>query len=156
MRFLISSLVLCLALSASAQKVKLIYATSQSWSGGVAGHHGTNYNIRIQCNDTNMVPDTLWIAGNYYPVNIAKGDTVAIIHDRKHNTITYNLYAGDSWNDLAYGNNPDDLVGQNSDSKNKKPVKSYDGAALVTYQYKGIQQSFLVKAFRYLEPLNYP
>jgi hypothetical protein len=154
MRSLLPSLLLCIVLNTSAQTVKLISATEQSWSGGMAGHHGTNYLVTIMFGDS-AIPDTLWINGGFYPINIANNDTIRKIYDHKHHTITYKLYAGEAYVDFGLGG-PDPIKKKQQEALVKKPHKEYAGAALITYQYKGQQQSFLIKTFEQLEGLNYP
>src|ERR1700758_43516 len=101
MRYIILSLFVGFALIANAQDVKVINATSQSWSGGVAGHHGINYVITIECNDINIVPDTAWINGNYFSLSISKKDTAVRKVDRKNHTVTYKIYEWETYNDMG-------------------------------------------------------
>lgn len=155
MRYIIITAFVCFALAANAQQVKVITATSQSWSGGMAGHHGTNYVFRIQFADTNLMPDTAWIGGKYYPLYFEKRDTTVRKVDRKHNTVTYIFGAADSYIDPGMYGDPNNLV-QQKDTITKKPYKNYTGAALLTYMIHGVQHTFLIKTFNALEPLNYP
>jgi hypothetical protein len=155
MRYIIVTILVCFALVANAQQVKVITATSQSWSGGVAGHHGTNYAFKIQFADTNITPDTAWIGGKYFPLRIDKKDTAVRNVDRRHNTVTYTFTAADSyvdpgaWRDRNY-------IEPKKDTITKKPYKNYDGAALLTYSIHRVQHTFLIKSFTQLTPLNYP
>ncbi len=154
MRYLLFLLAASISLSINAQKVKLVNATSQSWSGGVAGHHGTNYLVVIACSDTSVKLDTLYTGGNCYSVNIDKHDTLNRKVDKKNNTVKYNIYAYDSYNDMDYG---DPAKRQEREKERAKmPHRNYDGAALLIYTIKGVHYTFLIKSFNALPALNYP
>lgn len=139
----------------SAQKIRLISAKSQSWSGGVAGHHGVNYYVQLEVLDTTTIPDTLWISGNFYPIHFDKHDTVFHKIDHKHHTVTYLLTAGQAWNDM-------DAITRMKQQKDttkkavKKPHKEYSCAALVTYSIKHRQHIFQIEKWTELPPLDYP
>ncbi|HWY97943.1 MAG TPA: hypothetical protein VNY36_02550 [Bacteroidia bacterium] len=154
MRYLLLILTACLTLSVNAQKVKLVNATSQSWSGGVAGHHGTNYAITIKCSDTAIKLDTLYTGGNCYAINIEKHDTLNRKVDKKTNTITYNIHAYDSYNDMDFG----DPVKRHEreQERAKMPHRNYDGAALLIYRIKRVKYNFLIKSYTQLPALNHP
>jgi hypothetical protein len=152
MRYIIFSLFTSLALVTNAQSVKITNATSQSWSGGLAGHHGINYVIGLQCSDTAIMPDTAWINGQCYPIHIAKNDTMSRKADRRHNTVTYRIYEGEAWNDMDQA----DIARRQQNANVKKSHKNYDGAALISYMFKGIQHTVIVPMFTQLTPLCYP
>jgi hypothetical protein len=154
MRLLLSFLLLSVVLNISAQNVKLLRADEQSWSGGVAGHHGSNYYVTLQFNDTAIVPDTMWFSGTFSPLHISKVDTLVRKYDKKNNMVTYKLYAGESYNDMKHTHYI--ISRQKQDSTKRVSVKNYQGAMLITYQYKGIQHSFLIKTFNQLQALDYP
>ena len=155
MRYIITYLFACLAFASQAQSITITKATSQSWSGGLAGHHGTNYWISLNSSDTAIRPDTVWIGGDFYPVHIDKHDTISRKIDRKHNMVTYNISESDSWVDEP--NDPNSLANQAKVKDAKpRPHREYNGAALITYRLKGKQYSILVKSFSQLTPLCYP
>jgi len=155
MRHIIIYLFICLALASQAQNVTVTKATSQSWSGGMAGHHGTNYYITLKSTDTAIRLDTAWIGGDFYPIYIDKDDTIARKIDRKHNTVTYTISECESYVDDY--NDPNSLVKQAERKAAKnRPHREYNGAALITYWLKGKQYSVLVKSFSQLTPLCYP
>ncbi|MCF8450500.1 MAG: hypothetical protein K9G49_11580 [Taibaiella sp.] len=57
-------LLFCLAApQAQAQKAKLIDATEQCWSGGIAGRHGCNYTFTIDfvSKSDEIQADSIWI-----------------------------------------------------------------------------------------------
>src|ERR1039457_6613824 len=54
-----------------AQDFKVTIATSQNWSGGACCRYGTNYVIEVESKSDNITPDTVWINGNYYPLNFS-------------------------------------------------------------------------------------
>lgn len=148
------SILTCFTLLVNAQKIKLVSATSQSWSGGVAGHHGTNYLIVIKCSDTAAKPDTLYTGGNCYPVNIDKHDTVNRKVDKKTKTVTYTIHAYDSYNDMDFR----DTTKRREKEKEraKMPHRNYDGAALLVYKIKRAKYTLLIKSLTQLPALNYP
>jgi len=155
MRHIITYVFVCFVLASQAQNVTVTKATSQSWSGGMAGHHGTNYSITLTTNDTNVRLDTAWIDGNFYPIHIDKNDTIARKVDRKHNMTTYTILEYDAWVDNP--TDPNSLANQMAKkATTPRPHREYNGAALVTYWLHGKQYSVLVKAFNQLTPLCYP
>lgn len=155
MRTLLVILTVCLGLSAQAQKTTVINATQQSWSGGVAGHHGINYVIGIEFTDTTAVPDTAWIGGQYYRVNIAKNDTVNRKVDKKRHIIRYTIYVYNSWNDLEDPAQRQKELEQRNKVKQPR-TRKFEGAALISYQLHHKQYDIIVKSFTQLQALNYP
>jgi hypothetical protein len=155
MKTLIVSFALLLSITATAQKIDIITANQQSWSGGVAGHHGTNYCVVIQCTDTTAVPDTLWVGPTIYSkIEIHPGDSAVRKYNKKLHAYTYTLLAYESYNDMKQqyffsGK-------QQADDKTKQRLRHYDGAALLSYKYKGKHYSYIVKKLDVLPGLCYP
>jgi len=155
MKTLILSFALLLSITASSQKIDVITANEQSWSGGVAGHHGTDYLVVIQCTDTNVIPDTLWIGGPIYSkIEIQRGDSTIRKYDKKTHAYTYTLHASESYNDMQQqylysGKQP-------PGDKTKQHLRHYDGAALISYKYKRKHYFYIIKKFNQLPPLCYP
>jgi hypothetical protein len=155
MKTLIVSFALLLSITASAQKIDLVSATQRSWSGGLAGHHGTNYCVVIQCPDTTAVPDTLWIGPTIYSkIAIYPGDSTVRKYNKKMHVYTYTLFAYESYNDMEHQYS---YTGkQQANDKSKQHLRHYDGAALVSYKYKGKHYSYIVKKLDVLPGLCYP
>jgi hypothetical protein len=137
------------------QKIKIVNAAAQEWSGGVAGRMGTNYYFELQTSDYKITPDTVWVMRIPYPVNFSDSLTPGIqdkrIVDKVHHKVTYIISMSEQ--------RDEDPVWKGSDmlkKPEKTPTKQYKGAALVTYEYKKKQCSVLIKQFKYLEPINYP
>lgn len=156
MKTILAATLLCFTLTISAQKTKLISATSQEWSGGVAVHHGINYYVSLEIPDTTTIPDTLWVGGNFYPIHFDKQDTIFHKIDRKHHSVKYLLTAGEAWNDMDFMQQR--LKAQNDTAKKavKKPHKEFSCAALVTYSINGVQYIFKVEKWTVLPAQNYP
>ncbi len=138
--------------TANCQNVTLLKATSQHWAGGVAGHHGNNYLISIESSDTTIAPDTIWIGQDFYKIRYVPGDTVTRKINKSIKTVTYNLYAGESYNDMRRYYYHGDTVKNGA----RRPTKNYTGAAAVSYRYKHKQYLIIVKSFQVLPGLNYP
>jgi len=155
MKTLILSFALLLSIAVTAQKIDLVSATQQSWSGGVAGHHGINYCVVIQCTDTTVVPDTLWIGPTIYSkILIYPGDSTVRKYNKKLHAYTYTLFAYESYNDMEHQYS---YTGkQEADDKTKQHLRHYDGVALVSYKYKGKHYSYIVKKLNQLPGLCYP
>ncbi len=143
---------------ATAQRIKLITATSQHWAGGVCCRYGANYNFVIQTKMNNITPDTVWVNGIFYPIifsddgqsrNAHKFDSLTHLH-------TYIFTAAEFHDDAK-----NSFLNQNKESKDSTaikpvPIKEFKGAAMITFQYKGKQCSFVVKDFTKLTNLMYP
>ncbi|HXP50564.1 MAG TPA: hypothetical protein VN922_11450 [Bacteroidia bacterium] len=153
MRYIILTLFVGFVSITNAQSIKVITATSQTWSGGVAGHHGINYVIIIECSDTAITPDTVWINGNYFPLSITAKDTANRKVNRKNHTVTYTIYEWEAYNDMDQTHR----TSQEQQKANTKNLyRNYDGAALISYRLKHRQHSIIVKQFTQLKPLCYP
>src|SRR5271166_1699428 len=83
----------------SSQFFKVVKATSQNWSGGVAGHYGTNYQIVIETKTEKAAPDTVWINGNTFPLNFSiTGNRCRRSKDSVTGKITYSISASEAHN----------------------------------------------------------
>ena len=152
MRALIFIVFLSITFSSPAQKIKLVSADKQSWSGGMAGHSGTNYSVVIECNDTTLMPDTLWIGAEALPVNVRKLSSSLKKCGRRHKKVTYTINAGEST--YIEPGNPEKIVHAGG-VDGKCPVV-YKGAALISYTYRGKRHYFIIKTLHVLPALNYP
>jgi len=152
------ALILIIFTSASSQEIKTINATEQSWSGGVCCRYGTNYNITIKTFKDKITPDTVWIRGNYYPLDIDTGgyeNNCIIKRDSLHHTATYSINVGESHDERDNMNPPDTRASGDTARKNN-PHADYFGAAIISYQYNGRKYYYKVKEFKVLEPIAYP
>lgn len=137
-----------------AQSFKLVKATSQNLSGGVAGQRGSYYRFEIQTNSKKLTPDTIWINNSVYPIDISgknKGVTCSL--DSVTHTITYSIALGESHFDF---NRPPKSLKKDTTAKPTKPVKQFDGAAMISYRIKNKQHFYIVKSFTQLTPISYP
>ncbi len=152
-------LLLFSACTAVAQNVRLINSTEQSWSGGIAGRHGANYNFIVEFSGyrTEPVPDTVWIGKTPYPV---------ITDNNNQYNVNTKRVAGKRGVQfsIAVGVARDDYAEQlptpgNNEKKAPKPVPPvrYKGVALLSYKYRGEERYFEInKIFTRYPPVNYP
>jgi hypothetical protein len=142
----------------SAQLFKLIKATRQHWSGGVAGRSGIYYAISIETGLKNAVPDTVWINNIAYPLDFSgKNNAYKRTFDSVAHKITYSISAEEVHNELNMRPYPikKDTV-KKAQAPIVKPVRQFKGAALISYRHKHKQRFFTVNSFTDLKPLNYP
>jgi hypothetical protein len=125
----------------AAQKLKVLSATRQSWSGGVAGHHGVNFGFEIETKEK-VVFDSLYINHSGYKLT-ARHDSI------KH---TFTLRTGESYTDPGFERGAVKQVNNNK----PLPPRVYSGAALITYHYNGKTELLDIKEVKSLPALNYP
>lgn len=136
----------------TAQPFKLIKATSQSWAGGVVGHYGTNYFIELESTSKTLIPDTVWIDGQVYALNFSVKDGTAISTvDSVTHKIKYFIRESEAHNQYASPNRNTDMA-----TEKPKPVRQFDGAAMVSYMQKHKERFFIIQSFIRLQQLNYP
>jgi hypothetical protein len=137
----------------AAQTFKLDTATSQRWAGGVVGHSGVKYFIELETSSKNIKPDTAWINGYVYPIDfsVKDGESKRATDPVTHKT-KYTLWFNEVHNTIP-GNPtmPKDTILETS-----KPVRQFEGAALISYWVKHKQRFFTIKSFTRLPQLNYP
>jgi hypothetical protein len=95
--------------------------------------------------------DSLYFDGQGSVLAIAPpGQGNVIYNAAKHN---YTISAGE-----AHYERPDPLSQLNQDKEKtaNSPIRKYDGAALITYYYKGKKQLLVVKQMQSLPPVAYP
>ena len=139
-------LLLCLAaLRAQAQKAKLIDATEQCWSGGIAGRHGCNYTFTIDfaANIDELTADTIWIGER--PLMLARENTggdatlkASTVKNKTRFFITARV-RNDDYEDNYGPNAPTNLR-----AKGIKPPKKYSGEALLCYRHHGMRRYYAV------------
>ena len=131
----------------NAQSIKIISATEQSWSGGIPGHYGVNYNVVLKSNKKGIVFDSIYINNIATKLNNADG---SIVFDSINHT--YHLSAGEAHVDPYPPNNIRDSIAP----KLIVPVRHFTGAAMILYSYKGKKHFIIVKKLTTLEGLAYP
>lgn len=137
----------------SAQSFTVIKATRQVWSGGVVGHHGINYYIELETASKTIKPDTAWINGKVYPLKFSdkQGGYIRSVDSVTHK-INYTITVGESYQDFRRPPTmPEDTA-----TEKPKPVRQFNGAAMISYMLKHKQHFFIVKNFAQLKVLNYP
>ena len=141
-----------IARNSQAQSFHLVKATCQRWAGGVVGHSGVNYYIELETSSPAIIPDTVWVDGRTYPINFTSksGNETRTVDSVTHK-ITYSIWARESHIQV----NPM-MKGDLNDTASGKFVRSFEGAALVSYRLKHKQHFFTVKSFTQLQQLNYP
>jgi len=133
-----------------AQKVRVIKATSQGWSGGVAGSYGTNYSIEIK-SDSRITIDSIYV--NRQGIEMednANGPGTVVFDSLNH---TYTINAIESHQEDQY---PDPTNLDKVSSSTTPSLRHYVGDALIIYEYKGMKQLYSVKQFQSLPPIDYP
>jgi hypothetical protein len=147
-------------LYAMAHTVKVISATTQSWSGGVAGRSGTNEQFEIEFSGfkSEPIPDTMWMGDETIPLiitnksNFSEGNTICI---RSKKSVTFKIL-GQTYRDEYAERFP---PGLDPKKKNKvsHPPKPYKGVALISYKIDGKEYWFEVPKYtKTLPAINYP
>ena len=132
----------------------------QGWSGGIAGHYGKNYAIKIDLSKfkKQIIPDTIWIEGFYFPLFIDSGKktgNVKMISDGKISTCIINV--GYSVNGTEMHVVPD--VSDYHALQNDKPAPvKFSGAALLVFHEKDNpkREFFVIPSIQHAAPINYP
>jgi hypothetical protein len=117
---------------------KLLNATSESWTAGVAnGGSGIEYYFKIKITTSDNIKfDTAWINKKAFEIYISKETNSVSSQPIKYgngDTITVRV---------------SDLKNQNSKSVNVNPPKKYDGAALVGFTVNGKRNYFNIKEIK--------
>jgi len=151
MKKLIIGLIIAISSSGSAlaQKMTIVSATQQSWSGGVAGHYGTNYCIMLKVEKDKIGIDSLYINSEVFVPNVRLQGMAAVGKDTTERT--YCITAEESH---------DENIGppfRNTETKTS-PVshRSYKGQALIIYELNGKKHELAVKQLTALEGIAYP
>jgi len=133
----------------NAQKIVVVNATRQDWSGGVAGHYGANYRISVKMDTSFIKLDSLYFNGQACKLFVNRpGEDNVAYNNTSH---SYIISASES----HYEEN----MPMGDDTKEKAisaPLRHYAGAALITYYYKGKKQLLVVKQMQSLPPIDYP
>lgn len=132
------------------QKLKVVTATKQNWSGGVVGHYGCNYVITIGPVSPHVVLDSIYINNQGYKLNLYNqpGGNVAV-DTAQH---SYSIHIGES----HFTENSPFKNEDKSKSAKPSPVRHFKGAALVLYKYKKKKCELIITELTQLRTLNYP
>lgn len=140
------------------QKLTLIKATSQGWSGGAYGRGGCKYFIQIKYGEK-VTLDSVYINKTGYALSPNINGAGGFYTDSiKH---IYNISESESHNWARnYNYDPDE---DNYKVKVEKktpppplPVRHFEGAALVVYYYKGKKDFLVIGSFTELPSIAYP
>lgn len=150
MRTLLSILAICFTIcNVNAQSVKVIDATSQSWSGGIYGHSGVNYMILLECHDTtkNITIDTVWIGNkSYYN---SQQTTINVVKKIAKGKFQYRIAFGES-RDLR---DTDALRSAKANPNKNSPCR---GKGCVVYHSGRKKEIIEIDKITSLSPLAYP
>jgi hypothetical protein len=142
-------------LTCFAQPFKVVKATRQKWSGGVAGRWGINYYIEIKTNLKTPLPDTLWINNTTYPLDFSgKSYSNKCTFDSVTHKIVFEISVSEEHND-SFRRGP--LVKKDTAKKGQeKPTRQFQGVALISYSYQKKQHFLTINSFSELKPIEYP
>ena len=143
-----------------AQKVTLLNATQQHWSGGIAGRSGVNYtfSIRFEGYKQEPQPDTIWIGDQ--PVKIllegnGPGSSFNTRITRSKKIVQFDITAGTTRDEYAGRYAP--YPGQKELPEQPRPPIKYNGVALLSYNVYGNRKYYIVsKISKTFPPVNYP
>ncbi|HTB99247.1 MAG TPA: hypothetical protein VK705_01050 [Ferruginibacter sp.] len=150
--FLVYCILFCFI--GKAQSLKVTKSTKQRWAGGVVGNSGINFNLELETDFKNAIPDTVWINGNDYPLDFAAHNgryertMDSVTHKIKYTILISESHSG------GYGGPPHPKT--DTAKAKHKPVRKFEGVALISYIHKHKQLFLTVKSFTELPPLNYP
>ncbi len=140
-----------------AQKGKVLTATEQCWSGGIAGRHGCNYSFVISFRDVRqqMTADTLWI-GDYAVKLTEKTNGKAdgnMRVKRGKKTVQYEINASTHHDD----NERYRVSVKPAETIANKPPVSNGAVAIIAYWYGGEKRYYEIpKILHRLAPVAYP
>ncbi len=141
------------------KKFELIKATSQEWHAGreEAGY-GTYYELTIVTgeNSDNLIFDKMWVGKDFFEVQtFQKGKKMRNNLFSKGDTVTIRVNKATRIKPMPFVIKDEGKEESNIKNKNLPP-KDYDGAALLSYVYKGKRKYFEIKEFIKIDPLYYP
>lgn len=141
-----------------AQTIKMLNSTMQSWSGGIAGRSGVNYTFSIEFSNYKQepIPDTLWIGRS--PIALVSADAGAVRVNTKRianqKTVRFDITCGSTSADEYPTRYPN--TGEAEKTRLHSPI-AYKGVALLTYNYKGKRQKYVITQIKTIyPPANYP
>jgi hypothetical protein len=134
----------------SAQNIKILSATEQSWSGGQCCSHGVDYVITIESTDTVKVLkfDTVWIGD--YAYTKGKSQNLRMTHFKWNGKIYYSIVASQSWSGRE-----ENVIEKLEMKKIQTPPK-YKGKGCIVASSVNSKHYLEVNAFQLLAPIPYP
>jgi hypothetical protein len=138
----------------TAQNIKILSATEQSWSGGQCCSHGINYVITVESTDTVKVLkfDTVWIGSNSYTKGNAQN--LSSSHYIWNGKMYYTITASQSWSGRD-GLMIDDVEEVEPVKENIKAPK-YKGQACILATTSNSKHYLEVDSFKLIPPIPYP
>jgi hypothetical protein len=139
-------------------KPKLVAATKQSWSGGVAGRSGCNYSFKLQFSKRDRIRlDSIWLDHVVFPLitgdlsmGVAGNCTVTAVGSNQE----WEILVGTQHDEYA-SRHPTDAGGWVPPTQ--EPPIPVDGVACIGYSQKGVRKYLVVKAFtKVAKPQDYP
>ena len=150
--------IFCFPCHVRAQKIRLVNATDQSWSGGVAGRSGNDYTFVIEFSDFRKqpLPDTIWIGsqpvGLYLPDSL-NGGNMKIKHTKQKTSVIFEIKVSTSVDEYSVMN----PLKQNEQKNAPAHIPTYKGFALLSYHCNGRQQHYVIRNIpKNYPPINYP
>jgi len=127
--------------------VKIIKATQQSWSGGIAGMHGEKFYVEFQVGKS-LTPDTLHLSGYDVPIILFSKSNYAqpnCTREVKGNIATYKLNVNYSF--------PNEYEMQNGNANDFLKQKKYSCNYELIFKNKA---AYCILTYEALPPLAYP
>lgn len=138
--------------TALAQKLTVVKATEQHWSGGVVGSGGVNYYFMLKSNGSKITLDSIYVDDlGFSLIPIRKPGGNLTIDSSNH---TYDIRVGQSYRrHPGFG---DMNMPVTEDTTKPAPVRHFKGKALVVYHYKRKKGFFPISEIALLPALAYP
>jgi hypothetical protein len=134
------------SLNTFAQKISVVSATEEQWSGGAVGRHGAKYNIVLKVPKGKIILDSVYINNIGYSLPDNKNMAIDSV---KH---TYSISIGE-----AHWGRPDPVTNTyKNEEASKTAVRIFKGKALVVYTYKKKKCFYIVREMTSLKPKMYP
>ncbi len=136
--------------------LKLISATRTEWAGGVAGRHGSNYNLELRFSSKYKIElDSVWFKteGTYGLKQEENHSAFSLqVKTKTSSTNTFFEIIGGSFHDDGLRQHPDDFE-KLQDVSNPFRVK---GEAVVSYFFNKKKCFLAIPVFSNNPPINYP
>ncbi len=158
MRVLLLTLAIFACSAMASAKLKVLVATKQQWSGGVAGRSGCNFRFQLQyANREGIKLDSVWLNGFVFPCILPNTVTGEVgnctIETHGKNTVCTILVT--TQHDEYADRRP--MEGGGAAQKSTVPPIKFEGVACFGYTQKGMHKYLAVKAFTQVaKPVNYP
>jgi hypothetical protein len=144
----------------SAQTLQLVNSIAQSWSGGIAGRHGTNYTFVFDMPDStvNTLFDTLWLEGEPrgLPSSVSAGEMGVLRSSSIPKGYRYEINLGTAHNDYENRTLPVLLDTVKRKSMPSPPIP-VNGVALLVYRENGLKKFLRIPKILIIRtPVAYP